>query len=77
MESIYKIFRCKRKRCGKETVLLSEEVTDTLKKGGYISCSHCGTKNVEELKSTDNLKECMDHAAYKRKKGAIRQVHLG
>lgn len=76
MESIYKIFKCKRKRCRKETILLTEEVSDTIKKGGYISCSHCGAK-VEESEPTNNLKECMEHSAYARKNGAIRQVRSG
>lgn len=77
MESMYKIFKCKRRRCGKETILLPEEVADTIKKGGYISCSHCGSKDIKELKPTNNLKECMEHSAYARKNGAIRQVHSG
>lgn len=75
MESIYKSFVCR--KCNKETILLTSEIQDTLRNNKYISCSHCGCKKLREEKSTDNLKECMDHAAYKRKKGAIRQVHSG
>lgn len=72
MNDIYKCYVCK--KCNKETVLISEEVEDTIKRGKYLSCSHCGSRNIKEQKSTNNLKECMDHATYKRKNGAIRQV---
>ncbi len=72
MKDIYKCYVCK--KCNKETVLISEEVEDTIKRGKYLSCSHCGSRNIKEQKSTNNLKECMDHATYKRKNGAIRQV---
>lgn len=75
MVSIYKCYACK--KCNKETILISEEVEDTIKRNKYISCSHCGSRDIKEQKSTNNLKECMDHAAYKRKNGAIRQVHSG
>lgn len=75
MKSIYKCYVCK--KCNKEIILISEEVEDTVKRGKYISCAHCGSRNIQEQKPTSNLKECMDHSAYKRKNGAIRQVHSG
>ncbi|OOM81806.1 hypothetical protein CLPUN_08500 [Clostridium puniceum] len=74
MKSMYTSYLCKINKCKKETILLTEEVEDTLRKGNYISCSHCGSKNIQKQNETDNFKECMDHAAYKRKKGSIRQV---
>lgn len=72
MEEMYKSYSCK--KCNKDTILISEEVADTLKKGKHISCSHCGSRDIEEQKATNNLKECMKHASYKRKHGALRQV---
>lgn len=75
MESIYTILVCERSKCRKETILITEQVEDTLKKGGYVSCSHCGCKNVILKSATDDLRDCMDHSAYKRKRGALRQVH--
>lgn len=75
MKETYICFRCR--KCNKEIILLTEEVEDTIKREKYISCSHCGSGNLKEQKSTSNFKECMDHSAYKRKNGAIRQVHSG
>ena len=77
MEKIYTTFLCERSRCKKETILVTEEVEDTLKKGGFISCSHCGCKKVTQISATDDLRKCMDHSAYKRTRGGIRQVHSG
>lgn len=77
MEPIYTIFVCERSKCGKESILITEEVEDTLKKGGFISCSHCGCKNVTPKGATDDLRKCMEHASYERRHGAIRQVRSG
>jgi len=77
MESMYTTFLCERSRCNKETILLTEDVKDTIKKGGFISCSHCGCKNVTLVGVTDDLRKCMDHASYKRRHGAIKQVRSG
>ncbi|MDU3677794.1 MULTISPECIES: hypothetical protein [Clostridium] len=70
--SIYISYKCT--RCNKETILLTDEVASTLKTGKCLSCSHCGCKKIREEKATDNLKECMEHAAYRKVNGAIRQV---
>lgn len=75
MESVYVSYICR--KCNKETLLLTAEVEDTHRFGHYISCSHCGSKNIKKQNETDNFKDCMGHAAYKRKNGAIRQVHSG
>jgi hypothetical protein len=77
MESIYTTFLCERSKCKKETILVTEEVQDTLRNGGFISCSHCGCKNVTPIGEADDFRKCMDHAAYKRKHGALRQVRSG
>lgn len=73
MKSIYVDYLCG--KCHKETILLSEEVENTKRNGNYISCSHCGSKNLKEQQATDNFKQCMDHSSYKRVHGALRQVH--
>ncbi|NFL34459.1 hypothetical protein JW813_11305 [Clostridium botulinum] len=72
IKGIYTIYKCK--KCHKENILLSEEVSSTLKDGHYISCSHCGSKNLINKKSTDDFRECIGHAAYKKVNGAFRQV---
>lgn len=72
MESIYSIYKCL--KCNKDNILITEEVTSTLRTGKYISCSHCGSKRLKKEKATDNFKECMDHSAYKKVNGVIRQV---
>lgn len=73
IESIYTIYECS--RCRKESILITSEVSSTLRTGKYISCSHCGCKNLKIRNATDNFKECIDHSAYKKIKGVIRQVH--
>lgn len=75
MKGIYKFYTCD--KCKKDIILITEEVESTIRTGKYISCSHCGSKKLRDGESIDNLIECMNHAAYKRKNGAIRQVHSG
>lgn len=72
MEGYYTGYSCK--YCKKETILITEEVKKTLAYGKYISCSHCGCKNLILGKVTDDLRECMGHSSYKREHGALRQV---
>ncbi|NRT70023.1 hypothetical protein [Clostridium beijerinckii] len=72
MEAFYKVY--KYKRCKKEVILITDEVVDTIRKSKYISCSHCGSKEIVKDTSVSDLRRCMEHSAYKRVKGAIRQV---
>lgn len=72
MEKLYISYKCK--VCNKTTILLTDEVNNTIKSAKYIACSHCGSKRIVEEKSTDNLKECMNHSSYKRQHGVLRQV---
>lgn len=72
IERIYTIYECS--RCRKESILITKEVSSTLRAGKYISCSHCGCKRVFKEKETSDLRECMSHNSYKRVRGAIRQV---
>lgn len=73
MKEIYVIRICS--RCRKTSILINDEVEDTIKKGKYISCSHCGHQKTVEEKDISDLRKCMDNNAYKRVKGKIRQVH--
>ncbi len=73
MNEIYTIRICG--KCGKSNILINDEVKDTIRRGKYISCSHCGSKRVFEENETSDLRKCMDNNAYKRVKGKIRQVH--
>lgn len=73
MESIYKILICK--RCGKTNILINDEVNETKKNDKYLACAHCGCKYFKREKETSDLRECMDHNAYKKVKGKVRQVH--
>lgn len=72
MENIYTILLCK--RCKKTTILLTDEVKDTINNRKYLSCAHCGGKRFSNEQSTNNAKECMKSNHYKRVKGYIRQV---
>ncbi|MGG7199323.1 hypothetical protein ACQPUL_01075 [Clostridium butyricum] len=73
MQEIYTVYLCC--RCRKEIILITEEVENTLKYDKYLSCSHCGSKNIIEENKTNDLRKCMDHNSYKKVKGKIRQVH--
>lgn len=75
MKGYYTSYKCR--GCRKETILITEELEKTLAAGKYISCSHCGCKKLEKEKVTEDLRECMDHASYKKVRGAIRQVRSG
>ncbi|WP_099335815.1 TFIIB-type zinc ribbon-containing protein [Clostridium cadaveris] len=68
MLSIYTSYKCN--SCGREFVLLSEELE---KQKGYLVCPYCSSKRVKKETVTDNLKECMQERSYKRVKGALRQ----
>lgn len=69
----YTSFKCK--RCGKEIILLTEQLNITLKAGKYISCSHCGSKSVLRETETDDLREVMKARRYKRNShGAMEQI---
>jgi len=72
IEGMYTNYKCF--RCNKESILITEEVSATLRDGKYLSCSHCGSKKIKEGKATDSLKECMDHGVWKKEHGKIKQV---
>ena len=72
MGSVYTSYKCK--RCKKETILITEEIKESIKEGRYITCAHCGNKKVVKEKVTDNLKDIMKERSYKRVNGALRQV---
>jgi DNA-directed RNA polymerase subunit RPC12/RpoP len=73
VKEIYVIRICG--KCRKTNILINDEVEDTIKKGKFISCSHCGSKKVFEENETSDLRKCMDNNAYKRVKRKVRQVH--
>ncbi|MGY5239180.1 hypothetical protein [Clostridium tertium] len=65
----------KSKRCSKEVILLTEQLNSTLKVGKYISCSHCGSRNVFKETETDDFREVMKARRYKRNShGALEQI---
>lgn len=68
MEKEYLILKCN--KCKKTTIVLLRQVD--LK--GFLVCSHCSSKKVIVAGSTDDARECMEHAVYKREKGALKQI---
>lgn len=68
MEKEYLILKCK--KCRKTTFVLYREVDFN----GFLVCSHCSSKSVKVVGSTDDARECMGHAVYKREKGAMKQI---
>ena len=68
MEPTYISYICK---CGKEFVLLNEDVKIQEKLNRYISCPFCNSRKVRKEKVADTVKECMRSRSYKRVKGAI------
>ena len=73
MNEFYISYYCK--KCRKSSVLVMEEVHDTLRNRNYISCPHCGSKKMNVEFKVSDLRKCMDNSAYKRIKGKIRQIH--
>lgn len=71
MLSIYTCYKCN--TCRLEFVLLSEDIKK-MAKNRYLVCPFCNSKRVIVEKANDSLKECMNHVAYKRIHGAVRQV---
>ena len=67
MQNIYTSYKC---RCGREFVLLTEDI-ENLK--GYVVCPYCSSKNVKKENIADSLKECMQERSYRRVNGALRQ----
>lgn len=72
MEGYYTGYTCR--KCSKEIILITSEVHSSIKLGKYISCSHCGCKNLIREKETDDLREIMKARKYKRNsRGALEQ----
>lgn len=71
MEELYIAYVCK--KCNKETILITNEVDDTLRNNCYICCSHCGSRKLVKSKSVSDLRELMKHDSYKRVNGHLRQ----
>ena len=68
MEKEYLILKCN--KCKKTTFVLYREVDFNR----FLVCSHCSGKKVKVVGSTDDARECMGHAVYKREKGALKQI---
>lgn len=73
MKGYYTGYKCR--KCSKEIILITSEVGRSIKLGNYISCSHCGCKNLIKEKDTDDLREAMKARIYKRNsRGALEQL---
>lgn len=66
MESIYKMYKCKRKKCRREMILLSEDIRKAKEEGKYLTCAYCGSKDIEKIKETDSIKDCFKNDEKKR-----------
>lgn len=73
MKSIYTSYKCK--SCGREMVLMTEEVEKIIGNGKYLSCAYCNCRHLKKEKESDSIRECMRHSSYKREHGALRQVN--
>lgn len=76
MNKMYTSFQCKYKNCKGEFVLLTDSIDKNKTNNKYISCPYCGSKNIKKIDETDNLKECMNHGAWRKDHGVIRQIKL-
>lgn len=68
MTKEYISFRCR--KCYKTTIILNHEIV----RNRFCVCFHCSSKDITKENEVNSLKECMQHASYKRMHGAIRQV---
>ena len=71
MLSMYTSYKCK--SCGKQLVLISEEV-ESMCKDRYLACSYCGSRRIDKQKASDSLKECMSEHSYRRCNGRVQQT---
>ena len=72
MNGIYTSYKCK--SCSKETILITDEVYNTLKQDRYLACSHCGSRKLVKVLVTDDLREVAKARSYKRVGRRLRQV---
>lgn len=72
MDKTYTSFECK--SCEGEFILLNQHIKRNKLKGKYKSCPYCGSRSIKDITESDIFKECMEHSAYKKVHGAIRQV---
>lgn len=70
MLGMYSGYKCR--TCGKEFVLLSEDVVGMVK-DRYLVCPYCNSKRVDVDKVKDSVRECMSEHSYRRCNGAIQQ----
>ncbi|WP_297428702.1 hypothetical protein [Clostridium sp.] len=66
MQSIYKMYKCKRRKCRKEMILPTEDIRKAQEEGKYLVCAYCGCKDIENIKETDDLKSCFKSDEKKR-----------
>ena len=76
---MYMVFQCK--ECGKEFILITEQYIQNLYyiqniyEDKCITCTYCGSDNVNVEGKYDNLNECInDKHTYRRINGTIKQV---
>jgi len=61
--------------CHKINIVVTEEAEDTKKRGKYLACIHCGSKDLIKMDPFKGINECMKERKYKRNgHGAIEQV---
>lgn len=65
---IYTSLKCK--NCGKDIILLSDQLLST---DNHIGCPYCSSRKITVNDGADNLKELMNHSSYKRAHGYLRQ----
>ena len=68
MEKEYLILKCR--KCRKTTIALNREIEFN----SFLVCTHCSSKKVKVVGNTDDARDCMGHAVYKREKGALKQI---
>lgn len=68
LEKEYLSYKCK--SCKRTFIILKVEMDSK----HYLKCPHCSCKDLKKEKETDDLRDCFNHATYKREHGALRQV---
>lgn len=73
MNDKYIVYRCL--KCGKLTILLSEEVDHSEEQGKYLTCGHDGRhSDLIVVDKCADIIECMGNRSYKRVNGRIRRL---
>lgn len=71
----YIVYKCR--ECNRGFVLFSNEVDHSEEESLFITCPYYGKhRDIIVINKFDSLKECMEHRAYVKVRGRIKQLRI-